>query len=131
VIHDPALCIAQSIVGFETNASAPSPAHLSQSRARRGQTLQGEHTVRPPRPRMIREPWAACAAFPAGCLHESRKGEYDDRQQANCRQENHSACGVKRGRHRGYARLVRSRRSSSERRWSPLSSAVLAKATAA
>jgi len=62
VIHDPALCIAQSIAGFETNASAPSPAHLSQSRARRGQTLQGEHTVRPPRPWMIREPWAACAA---------------------------------------------------------------------
>jgi hypothetical protein len=71
---------------------------------------------------MIREPWPACAAFTAGRLHESRKGEYDDRQQANCRQENHSACGVKRGRHRGYARLVRSRRSSSERHLSPLSS---------
>jgi hypothetical protein len=78
--------------------------------------------MRPPRHRMIREPWAAYAAFPAGCPHESRKGEYDDRQQANCRQKNHSACGVKRGRHRGYARLVRSRRSSSERHLSPLSS---------
>jgi hypothetical protein len=79
---------------------------------------------------MIREPWAACAAFPAGRLHESRKSEYNDRQQANCRQENHSACGVKLGRHRGYARLVRSRRSSSEQRLSPLSSAAPARPTA-
>jgi hypothetical protein len=71
---------------------------------------------------MIREPWAACAAFPAGRLYESRKGEYDDRQQANGRQEDHSDCGVKRGRHRGDARLVRSWRSSSERHLSPLSS---------
>jgi hypothetical protein len=74
---------------------------------------------------MIREPWVACAAFPGSCLHESRKGEYNDRQQANCRQENRSACGVKLGRHRGYARLVRFRRSSSEQRLSPLSSAAL------
>jgi hypothetical protein len=72
---------------------------------------------------MMGEPWASCAALAAACRHVSRKGSYHDRQQANGGQEDHSVCGVNRGKHRGYARLVRSRRSSSERCLSPLSSA--------
>ena len=71
---------------------------------------------------MIREPYARGAAFAAGCNHVSRKGECDQRQQANGPQEDHSACGVKRGRHREHARLVRSWGSRPEGRLSPLSS---------
>ena len=60
---------------------------------------------------MISEPWAA---FPAAGLHESRKGDCDDRQQTDGRQEDHDVCGAKRGRHDSHGRLVRSRRSTPE-----------------
>jgi hypothetical protein len=55
-----------------------------------------EEELAPPRVRMIRDPWARGAAFAAACGHVSRKGSHNDRQQANGRQEDRSACGVKR-----------------------------------
>ena len=63
---------------------------------------------------MMREPWASCAAFAAACLHESRKGDCDARQQTDGRQEDPKVCGAKRGRHHWHGRLVRSRRSTLE-----------------
>jgi len=52
------------------------------------------------------------AAFPAAGLRESCDGDCDDRQQTYGRQEDHSVCGAKRGKHRCKRRSVRERGST-------------------